>query len=1663
MKYCANCNRNYFDTLESCPYCGATLCSSFDIGNSVAHDENVADSDVLYNSTMSDSLQNNSMSNNSAYLLFKTIKQICESDKIISNVKKYSFFKSLSDFKALSDKNKDLFPHHQYVEISESQSGSKLLIIKKPVFLDCPVPPASIRSYIVDGYNNISSKVLVKPDYLDFIEKNSFNLSVYEEWLQKRQQWIEETLFLKEVNSLYKSFYSIFSEMKIGSDDKELLFGFGMFYDTRNSEICRPLFVKRLKIDFSDVNADGFKLYIDDDADLRYESDFFGLLGDDVKFTPVAQMEQCLETSTCSDVCNIIECSDFLYSFVNNLSDSVVFSDDNASLSDIHRFIVKYEPCIFYRKKTIGLVGFLDKTLDCIENNSKDIPDFISSVLNFNFQVVSSSGSRNSKDDTVGVRLSKVCGQDFDVLFTKPANKEQLDIALDVEDNSAVQIQGPPGTGKTHTIANLIGHFLAQGKTILVTSEKKKALTVLKDKLDDRIQSLCIPVFDDNKKEIGSVVDAISNECGSFSNLSDVASDIRVLQQKRTFCVDQLNQLRKEIFALTHKRESVFVLNGQSYSLSDISEFVDEHKDYLLNIPDSVDSPDSLPLPVEDIGKLYSFNKLLSAFEQKELAKNLVDYNNFITPVRFRSFVTDNQVVLNDVDSSYAEDFVNGILHFNGVPLFNHPTLQSIRDLSDFVSSIPHYCSWELQIINDGYAEGVYRQRWLDLIDSINSYVVSYEKHLAYVYGHEILGFDEINDVSFISTIFKIRQELKDSGELSFFFKLKDSNVRKVLKFVRIDGKELGSVDSCNCILSFFDCAKKEDSLQRKWNQLFSNTDMSSYDQISKNKEQFLKNVALKIAKYLSWNKDRLQPCLSLMSSAGFNVNSLACFSSLNSSPSDMIFEIVRVLPLHLKRAKHFFDTINFNHEIAVILNAFKNRDVANSILIDNLVSAVKSYNPDAYEKAYDDYRQVYDKYPIFRDYWDNLNVLEKYAPLWAGSIKKKNIEFDDSLIPFDFVLSWKTMRLNKILTDVLQESYEYKENRIRKYTEELFDITSQLVYKSAWYHLIKRFNANPAIFHSLKIWKQYNSKIGRGTGKNVLQYRLAASHELKNARKAIPVWVTTVDRAVDMFEPGDSFDVVIVDEASQSSLEAFAVSFLGKKIIVVGDDKQVSPVLVGANIDLRNSILQQNLSGVTDNWILFNGKTSFYNLIGLVCKPRMLKEHFRCVPEIIQYSNSQFYDNLMKPLRALDDSLLKPALVPIRVDGVRHATKKINEIEALYVISLLKACMSLPEYNGKSFGVISLLGKEQANYINSLLPSYLDSMKVIEDRKIICGDSASFQGDERDVIILTLVNDNDTIHNTYSGANDGAYDKRYNVALSRAKDQVFVVHSFDYKNGKLSDESLQFQLMNYVYNYSVYMDALAKNEVKADSPFEKEVAEYLILKGYKIEQQYQVGSYFIDIAVFSKNLSMPIAVECDGERWHRTDEQIENDLKRQFILERLGWKFVRIRGGDYYKNKEQTMLSVSSKLLELGVYPTTDSHSISTHDSDLLERIKIGMNSEFNFIVHKRDNLPLANLPGDSEFNPFDSFEQNFDDDNDDDSSLHSGSDSLGNDNSFSDGSGSQKFDSYTHNTYRDFKGFLSRKDFYHSSDNLGSSDGSEDISSLFNADGTIGGFRLG
>ena len=85
------------------------------------------------------------------------------------------------------------------------------------------------------------------------------------------------------------------------------------------------------------------------------------------------------------------------------------------------------------------------------------------------------------------------------------------------------------------------------------------------------------------------------------------------------------------------------------------------------------------------------------------------------------------------------------------------------------------------------------------------------------------------------------------------------------------------------------------------------------------------------------------------------------------------------------------------------------------------------------------------------------------------------------------------------------------------------------------------------------------------------------------------------------------------------------------------------------------------------------------------------------------------------------------------------------------------------------------------------------------------------------------------------------------------------------------------------------------------------------------------------------------VALECDGERWHSGDAKIREDMERQTILERLGWRFIRLRGSEYYSDPEKAMQRIFDNLTELGIQPTSGIVDKLQEGSPLLDRVKQG------------------------------------------------------------------------------------------------------------------------
>ena len=243
-----------------------------------------------------------------------------------------------------------------------------------------------------------------------------------------------------------------------------------------------------------------------------------------------------------------------------------------------------------------------------------------------------------------------------------------------------------------------------------------------------------------------------------------------------------------------------------------------------------------------------------------------------------------------------------------------------------------------------------------------------------------------------------------------------------------------------------------------------------------------------------------------------------------------------------------------------------------------------------------------------------------------------------------------------------------------------------------------------------------------------------------------------------------------------------------------------------------------------------------------------------------------------------------------------------------------IEECVNDPRYTEKSFGVISLQGAAQAKLIQNKLLNVLGA-EIMEERKIICGDAYSFQGDERDVIFLSLVAAKGPTRITALA--DEKARQRFNVAVSRAKGQLWLMHPITF-NELSNRDDMRYQLLSYMAN--PLKEETKSNRSKCESEFERQVFDDITAKGYRVIPQYEVAGYRIDPVIVGDKTKL--AVECDGDYWHTSPEDQERDFQRERVLQRAGWTFWRILGSTYYFNRVKALESLWKKLDDMDIRP---------------------------------------------------------------------------------------------------------------------------------------------
>ena len=1199
---------------------------------------------------------------------------------------------------------------------------------------------------------------------------------------------------------------------------------------------------------------------------------------------------------------------DFFREFIHNLNPRAEFVEDKKISDEDNIITIEWKPILFIRKKDDGKIEAINNIIKDIEEGG-EIPGYLTELVGI---------IENDKKEIEDIP---------DILFTKETNNEQVEIIKNIYSHKAVVVQGPPGTGKTHSIANLLGHFLAEGKNVLITSQTRKALEVLKEKIPNEIQDLCISMLDDDSSDLGNSVESISEKLG-YLNLEQLKNEYEEIERNRNDLREDIKNIKRKIFNIKYQESKPIIYNNESISLKEAGEFLRKNERELDKIPGIVSSGVLCPINNEELEFLKSgYKKSVSKEEEKEIELGLNKLSDFWTLEEFKEMLENKKEIMSRLDLLlknkkyhindnlfYVDDKMlidlDKFKNYSGIDKIIPEDLKSIED-------------WKKDVCIAGTENSGDRKIWLEFIKDIRRLYDLTNMTKDQLFKKEVV-YKDID----VSTAKKLIIGLKKGIERpGFFFKHRLRKARKQISDkVTINNRILETLYDCNVALEYTTLIELKENTKNTWNILMTGNSLLENSN-NKNLYKQLYSYADQMEYLLNWYDREKKTFLHKIENAGFeklNINKTEG-NPIYVDEVNQIFDFIPSLEELIAIGKIALEYREVDIKRSEYLVKIENIIKENSHLGREFKNAILNENIEIYSKTLEKLKVLSEKEVLYKKYKDLLHSVKAVANSWGEELE--NGLFNEKIENIYNV--WRYKQISQKLKELAEKPYFNLQADILEKTEELKKLTIDLVTKKAWYNIIKFLEEkdNLAISQALKGWKQTVQKIGKGTGKNTNIHKKNAKEKMLLCQKVVPAWIMPLNKVFDTLNPVENkFDIVIVDEASQSDISSLILLYMAKKIIIVGDDKQVSPSDVGINIDKINMFRRKYIKGKIANDDLYGVRASLYSIVSTTFQPISLREHFRSVPEIIGYSNKTSYDNQILPLRDSNSSILKPAIVECKVDGKRDEKNKINKIEAEAIVSLIEVCIGMKEYKNSSFGVISLLGDEQAELIQNLIVKRIPAIEI-ENHKILCGNPASFQGDERDVMFISLVDsseDNKTLRLVGEGV-EGATRKRYNVAISRAKDQLWIVHSID-KNS-LKEGDLRKELFEYINSVkeNTFEKTIDENTVISD--FENEITKHLLEKNYTVKQQWKVGSYDIDIVAIYGDKK--IAIECDGKTLNRSQE----------VLKRCGWEFVRVRASQYFRNPDKAIKELILQLEEKGIYP--NNKEIHSNKNELLDSIK--------------------------------------------------------------------------------------------------------------------------
>ena len=421
---------------------------------------------------------------------------------------------------------------------------------------------------------------------------------------------------------------------------------------------------------------------------------------------------------------------------------------------------------------------------------------------------------------------------------------------------------------------------------------------------------------------------------------------------------------------------------------------------------------------------------------------------------------------------------------------------------------------------------------------------------------------------------------------------------------------------------------------------------------------------------------------------------------------------------------------------------------------------------------------------------------------------------------------------------------------------------------------------------------------------------------DFKPLLDAFPCWCVTtyaISGSIPM-KPG-LFDVVIIDEASQCDIAScFPILYRAKRAVIVGDDKQLPHLSFLEKAKEQSFLTQYEIPSKYQLIWRFRTNSMFDLANYYSMTPVLLDEHFRSSKPIIDFSNKEFYGNRIRIMNKTTD--YKGVLeVNYVYDGKVDYAVTRNMPEAEAAVQKIHELITDNEHdnpdNPMTIGVISPFRAQVELIKHSIMQILSDT--IIRKYKIEVGTAHTFQGDERDIMILSWA----IAGNSHSQSLTFLQRPNlFNVAITRARKKLICFIS---KDPKTLQEGLLRSYMEYLLEYtdgSKTQEKLSTDVYKND--FEKEVAKTLRENGLEVRAGVEVAGFSTDLLVkLPKSEETPnpeaVIIEIDG-----VEDSIktpQTNIKKQTILERTGFKVMRLSFREWQNSQTACIDRIMSNL----------------------------------------------------------------------------------------------------------------------------------------------------